>query len=362
METNLNTFDGRLIPCQALPPKRTIFGQSEGMRGLWQIVEQVAGASVPILVLGEKGTGKETLARFIHTCSPGSSAPFLKLGPPPPRRRAFDEVAFRVEPGNGSGPEGFDAYAGSPRRNCTLFVDEVCEVSPGRQLELLQLIQGYRSFISSDSRDIPVNLRVIAASTQDLEKEVAAGNFREDLFSFLSVVTLRLPPLRDRKEDIPHLANYFWQTFSERFGSRPPAPSSQLINRLQQHDWPGNLQEMENVMRRYVVLGLEGSNGFRHAAPGPRNGDGDGDKVPAIPHSVSLKEVTREATQALERKIILKTLQETQWNRRRTARVLNISYRALLYKIKAAGLLSERPDNAVRSHRKENSKPNHEAA
>ena len=358
METNSNTFDGRLIPCQALPPKGTIFGQSESMRGLWQIVERVAGASVPILVLGEKGTGKETLARFIHTCSPGSSAPFLKLGPSLPGRRAFDEVAFRVEPGDGERQQNFDGYTSNGRRSCTLFVDEVAEVTPGRQLELLQLIQGFRTFISSEGRDIPVTLRVIAASTYNLEREVAAGNFREDLFSFLSVVTLHLPPLRDRKADILQLANYFWQTFSERFGSRPPAPSSQLINHLQQHDWPGNLRELENVMRRYVVLGTEGLKSFRVAVPTPPNGNG----VACSPHAESLKEVTREATQALERKIILKTLQETQWNRRRTARVLNISYRALLYKIKAAGLLSERPDNAVRSHRKENSKPNHEAA
>lgn len=358
METNSNTFDSRLIPCQALPPKGMIFGQSEGMRGLWQIVERVAGASVPILVLGEKGTGKETLARFIHTCSPGSSAPFLKLGPSRPDRCAFGEVAFRVEPGDGVGQENFDGYSGNGQRCCTLFVEEVSELTPTRQLELLQLIQGFRSFISSDGQDIPVTLRVIAASTPDLDRKVAAGNFREDLFSLLSVVTLHLPPLRDRREDIPQLANYFWQTFSERFGGRPPAPSVQLIGRLQQHDWPGNLRELESVMRRYVVLGTEGLKGRRDAVMDPP----DSDEVPSSPHSLSLKEVTREATQALERKIILKTLQETQWNRRRTARALNISYRALLYKIKAAGLLSERPDTAVRSQRKESSKPSHEVA
>lgn len=358
MATCSNTFDGRMISCQALPPKRMIFGQTEGMRGLWQIVEEVAGASVPILILGEKGTGKEILARFIHTCSPGSSAPFLKLSPPLLDGRTVDEVAFRVEPGEREREEGLDGNASSDGRCCTLFVEEVSEATPDRQLELLQVIQGFRSFISSDGRDIPVTLRVIAASTHDLEQEVAAGSFREDLFSFLNVVTLRLPPLRDRKEDIPQLANYFWQTFSERFGSRPPAPSSQLVDRLQQYDWPGNLRELESVMRRYVVLGTEGIKGIRSTAPRPPV-DGD---AHLTQHSVSLKEVTREAVQALERRIILRTLQETQWNRRRTARALNISYRALLYKIKAAGLLSEQPNNAVRSQRKDSLKPNHEVA
>jgi two-component system, NtrC family, response regulator AtoC len=356
--TTLKTFDGRLISCQALPPKETIFGDTEGMKGLWQIAEKVAGASVPILIVGEKGTGKEILARFIHSCNPASSALFLKLNSQFPDSHAGTEVAFRLDPAGADGREEFHGNGNSGLRPCTLFVDEVSESDPAHQLELLRLIQGSRPFISSDGRDVPVSLRVIGTSSHDLERKVAAGSFREDLFSALSVVTLRVPPLRERKEDIPGLASYFWRTYSERFGCQPEPPSRELVRRLQLHDWPGNIRELENVMKRYVVLGTEGIKGIGYKESSLRPVA----YKPSSGHSVSLKDLTREATQALERKIILQTLQETQWNRRRTARALNISYRALLYKIKAAGLLPEASDSEVEAHSRESLKLDHNAA
>ncbi|HEX5412895.1 MAG TPA: sigma 54-interacting transcriptional regulator [Terriglobia bacterium] len=335
MGTTLKTFDGRGAACQPLPSRGTIFGQSEGMRRLWQVAEKVAGASVPILIVGEKGTGKEVFARFIHSCSPGSNAPFLKWSLPVPDGRPSDEFGFRLEPEGLGEHEEAGGNGNSRRRLCTLFVDEASELEPERQLELLQLIQGSRSLISSDGNSIPVSLQVIATSTRDLEQEAAAGNFRADLFSALSAVTLRLPPLRERREDIPQLADYFWRIYSERFGRQPVPPDSHVVERLQQHRWPGNVRELENVMKRYVVLGADGINGTGPADQAQRTFA----FAPSSGRSVSLKQVSREAAQALERKIILRTLQETQWNRRRTARALNISYRALLYKIKAAGLL-----------------------
>jgi two-component system, NtrC family, response regulator AtoC len=339
MATTVNSFDGRLTFCQPHPSRGTIFGQTEGMKGLWQIAEKVAGASVPILIVGEKGTGKEVFARFIHSCSPGSKAPFLKWTFPATDANTTDEIAFRLEPDGFDGGEEFGGNGNSGRPLCTLLVDEVSEAGPERQLELLQVIQGSRSFIPNDGRNIPMSLRIIATSASDLEQEVAAGSFRADLFSALCAVTLRLPPLRERKEDIPQLANYFWRTYSERFGCQPAPPGPHVIERLQQHNWPGNIRELENVMKRYVVLGAEEIK-VTGSTEQPRQPLA---VAPSKGHSVSLKEVTREAAQALERKIILRTLHETQWNRRRAARALNISYRALLYKIKAAGLLYEEP-------------------
>ena len=356
MEPIPTIFDGRLISWQDMPPRGMIFGQSESMRGLWQIVERVACASVPILILGEKGTGKEVLARFIHSCNPGPDAPFMKVSPPISDADAIDEMDFRVEKEGTEDVEGFGRNGDSTRRMCTLFVEDIAEVGLGRQLELLQLIQGSRSFILSGGTDIPITLRVIGASTYDLGREVTAGKFREDLFSFLSVVTLRLSPLRDRKEDIPQLANYFWQVYSERYGCHPEAPSLELIGFLQEHDWPGNIRELENVMKRYVVLGAEGAMAMEHSAQAQEPVSSD----TAAHHAVSLKEATRRAAHALERKIILRTLQETQWNRRRTARALNISYRALLYKIKEAGLVSEQPKAAVRDSAGHGQNSNHD--
>ena len=358
MEAILNTFDGRLVSCQTLPSRGTIFGQTEGMKGLWQIAEKVAGASAPILIMGEKGTGKEILARYIHSCNPGPDAPFVRLTPQFLDGRSSDEVAFHL--GSRSADEQDDSFGNgsSGQRACTLFVEEVSEAVPGCQLELLQWIHGSQPFVSGDGSGNPVALRVIATTSQDLERAVMAGNFRADLFSALSVVTLRLPPLRERKEDIPLLANYFWRIYSERFGCQPSRPSAQLIDRFQQYEWPGNIRELENLMKRYVLLGIEGTRGVGPAVEGRKS-------VAAVqpqPHSVSLKQVTREAAQALERKIILRTLQETRWNRRQAARVLNISYRALLYKIKAAGLMSDQSRPDVESHAGEILESSHSAA
>jgi two-component system, NtrC family, response regulator AtoC len=338
MEAILNAFDSRLISCQPLPSEGAIWGQTEGMRGLWQIAEKVAGTSAPILIVGERGTGKEILARFIHSCHPGSDAPFLKLGSQVLNSRASDEVAFLLEFKGIGGQNDLCGSGSSDRRMCTLFVEEVSEAMPGCQRELLQWVKDPRSFASSNGSENPVALRVIATTSLDLERAVVAGSFRADLFSALSVVTLRLPPLRERKEDIPRLADYFCRIYSERFGCQPAQPGTELMDRLRQYDWPGNIRELENVMKRYVLLGIEGTKGV-----GPAEGDRRSVAPVQFPrHSVSLKQVTREAAQALERKIILRTLQETRWNRRKAARVLNISYRALLYKIKAAGFISDR--------------------
>lgn len=358
MELIPSIFDGRLISWQGLPSRRMIFGQSESMRGLWRIVERVAGASVPILILGEKGTGKEVLARFIHSCSPGNDAPFMKVTPPIPEADAIEEMAFRVEKEEPEEGDDLPRNENPSPRMCTLFVEEVGEVGPGRQLELLRLVQGSRAFIVDGGTDIPITLRIIASSTRDLSEKVAAGEFLEDLSSFLSIVTLRLPPLRERKEDIPQLANYFWQVYSAKYGCHPDAPSQELIGFLQQQNWPGNIRELENVMKRYVVLGTEGAmamsdSSLSHAPLNFAN---------AAQEAVSLKQATRDAAHALERRIILRTLQQTQWNRRRTARALNISYRALLYKIKEAGLNSEQPEAVIGDSITHNQKSNRGAA
>ncbi|HET7214143.1 MAG TPA: sigma 54-interacting transcriptional regulator [Terriglobia bacterium] len=358
MEAILNNFDARLTSCQALPPEGTIWSQTEGMRGLWQIAEKVAGTSAPILIVGEKGTGKEVLARLIHSCNPGAAAPFLKLTPQFMNGSAREEVALLLEPQESGASRDFCASGSSDRRTCTLLIEEISEAMPGCQLELLHWIQDPRAFAPVNGSGNSVALRVIGTSSRDLDQAVAAGGFRADLFSALSVVTLRLPPLRERKEDIPGLANYFWLVYSERFGGQPTKPSAELMDRFQQYDWPGNIRELESVMKRYVLLGLEGAKEVGPALEDRRS------TGPVLPHlrSVSLKQVTREAAQALERKIILRTLQETRWNRRQAARALNISYRALLYKIKAAGLISDRARADVETQDEESLESSHSAA
>ena len=334
MESMTNKIDGRLISCQDPPPRAVIFGQSEGMRGVKNIAEKVAGTSVPILILGEKGTGKEVLARYIHCRHPGPGAPFFKVSPPIPKGNSLDEVALRVEE-EGLGEEsGFEVRQKPLLRLSTLFVEEVADLDLNLQLQLFQLIQGSRSFVLGGAKDIPITLRVICASSHDLDHEAAAGRLREDLLSSLSVVKLFLPPLRERKEDIPQLAQYFWEVYNRKFGCQTDPPSPHLISLLQKQTWPGNIRELENALKRYVVLGTEEIlGGERPAEP-----EQSFTLEPSPYRPVSLKQITREAAHELEGKIILRTLQKTQWNRKQAARALNISYRALLYKIKEAGL------------------------
>jgi DNA-binding NtrC family response regulator len=181
-----------------------------------------------------------------------------------------------------------------------------------------------------------VQVRVLCTTNRILEREVQKGNFRGDLFYLLNVVSFRVPPLRERKEDIPALADYFVRFYSDRFSSPAPPLNDPLLKTLVEHDWPGNIRELENVMKRYVILGTPESittmkpsttaqaEGFSFDVP--ENG------------AIHLKELKRQAIRELEAKVISRALRESRWNRKRAARTLNISYRSLLGKLRAAGL------------------------
>jgi len=338
MELMTSKLDGRLISSQDPPPREVIFGQTEGMREVQQVAEKVAATSAPVLILGEKGTGKEVLARYIHCRYPGPEAPFFKVSPPISKGNSLDQVALRVEE-EAFGDDGSFALLQKPvLRMSTLFVEEVADLDLNLQIQLFQLIQGSRSFVLGGTKDVPVILRVICASSHNLEQEAALGRLREDLLSSLSIVKLLLPPLRERKEDIPQLAHYFREVYNRKFGCQSAPPAPHLIDRLQRHPWPGNIRELESALKRYVVLGTEEIFNGESSAEVERSY-----ALEPSPHRpVSLKQITREAAHELEGKIILRTLQKTQWNRKQAARALNISYRALLYKIKEAGLPPKR--------------------
>jgi len=179
---------------------------------------------------------------------------------------------------------------------------------------------------------------VVCATNRKLEDEISNGTFRADLFYRINVVNLHMPSLRERAADIPQLVNYFLEYYNRKFNSRAPAPSADLMNSLKKYHWPGNVRELENLMKRYVILGTEESiSGDLR----PRDQDFFSADI-AVDGPISLKKITRQAVRELERKIILKVLQHHHWNRKSAARALNISYRALLYKIRDAGLPSNR--------------------
>jgi two-component system, NtrC family, response regulator AtoC len=324
------------VPLVELPPQHVIFGQSSAMAQVRQKIEKVAAANVPVLIRGESGTGKEMVAKMLHQHSPWSGGPFVKVNCPAIPGTLLESELFGYEKGAFTG-----AYGSKPGRvemahRGTLFLDEVGELEPALQAKLLQLLQDGQFCRIGAQEDMRVEVRIVCATNRNLEEEIDAGNFRQDLFYRINVVSIELPLLAERREDIPVLVDYFLAEYSAKYKREVPPPSAQLLRKLAGYSWPGNIRELENLIKRYVILGLEeaiASELVEREIERPS-------LLPELPGdgSISLKKVTREATQDLERRIIQRVLEFHNWNRKRAARALNISYRALLYKIRQTGL------------------------
>ena len=335
-----------------IPPLPIVFGKSEVMQNLRDRMDKVASANVPVLIQGESGTGKDIIARMIHGLSPWRSGPFVKVNCPAIPGTLLESELFGYEKGAFTG-----AYGSKPGRvelahRGTLFLDEISELDLALQSKLLQLLQDGQFCRIGAQEDKKVEVRVVCATNRQLEVEIENGTFRQDLFYRINVVNLQLPPLRDRRGDIPDLSSYFLEHYNRKYNCRARALSADLMQALQKYHWPGNIRELENLIKRYVILGNEDvitsdlvTRDQEYFNP-DINLDGP----------ISLKKLTRQATRELERKVILKVLQANHWNRKQSARALSISYRALLYKIRDAGLPPNRssrrrpdslPDQAV---------------
>lgn len=321
-----------------VPPDSVIFGHSTAMLNVRARLEKLASANVPVLIQGESGTGKDIIARLIHTGSPWRSGPYVKVNCPAIPGTLLESELFGYERGAFTG-----AYGSKPGRvemahRGTLFLDEISELDLALQSKLLQLLQDGQFCRIGAQEDKRVEVRVVCATNRRLENEIENGTFRQDLFYRINVVNLQLPPLRERRGDIEELANYFLAYYNQKYNCRARALSPELMASLQKYHWPGNIRELENLIKRYVILGNEEVIAADLVAPAPES------LVPEInvDGPISLKKLTRQATRELERKVILKVLQAHHWNRKKAARALNISYRALLYKIRDAGLPSNR--------------------
>jgi two-component system response regulator AtoC len=236
------------------------------------------------------------------------------------------------------------AYAAKPGRmemaeGGTLFMDEIAELDSSLQAKLLHVLQDGHFTRIGDHEERRMGARVVCATNRLLHKEIANGNFRADLLYRINVITITLPSLRDRREDIPYLVEYLRNQFNRRFGREAAPLSKETVQLLQQRDWPGNVRELENSIARYVVLGSEetfyGERVDRdpvHIAYEP-NADGH----------IPLKRISQQAIRRMEHDVILRVLQANHWNRRKAAQVLKISYRALLYKVRQAGLPAKHP-------------------
>lgn len=321
------------------PPENVVLGSSAVMSEVRNQLEKVACSDVPVLICGEAGSGKEILARLIHRRYPGETTPFHKVVPAGGegwRKSASFVVPRDNDNGNGNG-NGYHHHSVPGRPPCigSLFFEEIAELNFVSQRKLAHLLHDDRFHGNGLPEHASSLLRIICSTKHDIEQEMRKGNFREDLFYSVNIVSLRLPSLRSRREDIPGLAHYFWQCYREELGSDAPKPSTRLVETFQGHDWPGNIREFSNVMKRYALCGSEEKIIDELAAPTSQP------RVckPSAPRAVSLKSLSRQEAREVERKLIARTLRETQWNRKQAARALNISYRALLYKIKEAGLM-----------------------
>jgi two-component system, NtrC family, response regulator AtoC len=326
-------------PNLAVPPDDVIFGSSTAGEAVRLSADMAATINVPVLLQGESGTGKEVLARYIHNRSSWGNGAFVKINCPAIPGALLESELFGYQKGAFTG-----AHVSKPGRvelahGGTLFLDEVADLELGLQAKLLQLLQDGQFCRIGAQEERQVEVRFICATNRELEKEIKAGAFRQDLFYRVNVLAIELPPLRERLCDLPLLVNFLLQLHAKKFNRTVTPLSNRCLAFMKAFSWPGNIRELENVVKRYIIAGKE------EAIIKPlENGHPDDFQVgKAADGIINIKEVVKQAAAEIERKIIVRTLEAQHWNRRATARALSLSYVALLYKLKRAGIPPRSP-------------------
>ncbi|HEX5473900.1 MAG TPA: sigma 54-interacting transcriptional regulator [Vicinamibacterales bacterium] len=329
-----------------------LLGTSDKMREVHELIARVADTDVTVLIRGESGTGKELVARAIHAASPRHERTFVKVNCAALPAELLESELFGFERGAFTGAIQHKPGKFEFANHGTMFLDEISEMKPPLQAKLLQVLQDGEFARLGSRHDVRVDVRVLAATNRDLEVAVAEGQLREDLFFRLNVVCITLPPLRQRRDEIPALTEYFVRRYSEHYNKGLFALATDTLRLFAEYDWPGNVRELENLVKRMVILGTDAqirrdlADAIAGRAPrvGPIPALQGPTPVPpeppspaaAPPASGSLREIGRHAAREAERELIFRTLQQTRWNRREAAEILGISYKALLYKIKEA--------------------------
>jgi two-component system, NtrC family, response regulator AtoC len=328
-----------------LPPLNVIFGKSQSMRAIREQLERISAANLPVLIHGESGTGKDVLARLFHKLSPWATGPFVKINCPAIPASLMESELFGYERGAFTGANTSKPGRVEMAHRGTLFLDEISELDLGLQSKLLQLLQDGQFCRIGAHEDKKVEVRVICATNRKLEEEIEAGHFRSDLFYRINVLNVHVAPLRERPEDIPILVDYFIEIYNDKYNMRARPLSPQVMRKLQNYTWPGNIRELENIIKRYIIFGMESVFAELPERQASVVNPSGGFLIPAEVaegSAVSLKKLTKQLVVELEKQIIFKSLQAHDWNRKKTAQALRISYRALLYKIRDAGLSSPR--------------------
>ena len=361
-----------------------LFGHSHQMQEVRDLIERVSDTDVTVMIRGESGVGKELVARALHEQSLRKDKPFVKVNCAALPTELLESELFGFEKGAFTGAIQHKPGKFEFANHGTMFLDEIGDMSFPLQAKLLQALQDGEFSRLGGKSDVRVDVRVITATNCDLESAVAGGKFREDLYFRLNVVTITIPPLRDRREEIPMLTDHFVKKFSVQYNKPFPGISAELSHQFLEYDWPGNVRQLENMIKRMVVLGSEApilselqqpSSPLHHwphttssssprptapplqpVMPPPAAATAPVAVAAAVPAAigigsvgavaasagaaanVSLKDISRSAAREAERELILRMLTRTRWNRKEAAEILGISYKALLYKIKENGL------------------------
>ncbi len=333
------------------PGRFRIIGQSSRMQDIFAIIEKVAATPSTVLLTGESGTGKELVASALHENSERRGKPFIKVNCAAIPKDLMESEFFGYEQGAFTGavsskPGRFELADGG-----TLFLDEIAEIPAAMQVKLLRALQESEFERVGGVRTIRVDVRVVAATNRDLAREIETGNFREDLFYRLNVVPVALPALRDRREDIPLLTEFFIDKYNKRLSKNVQGVTSKAMEALTAYHWPGNIRELENVIERMLLFSENEVVDFADLPEDVRKASPSGAKKTdpgSIPKAVSLeqlgdgsasmKDIVRQATVEIEKDLIVKALDETRGNVTRAASLLGISRKGLQNKMKELGL------------------------
>jgi len=332
----LTESDGQSGEVEELSDDLYFVAASRAMRKIREQVSQVAKVNVPVLMVGESGTGKEVVARLIHKLSPRIQRTFLKVNCAALPADLLESELFGYEPG---------AFTGATRSKpgkfelCdkgTILLDEIGEMPPVLQAKLLHVLQDQQFSRLGSRTMVTIDVRILAATNIDIQQAIAAKKLREDLYYRLNAFTVHVPPLRERREEIPLLLRHFMGLFATRYARTPLPVSPTLVNACCSYSWPGNLRELENFVKRYLILGDEQLALSELETQERETGTtaGQATELPGRPDPDDLKSLVRGLKDEAESEAITRTLERTRWNRKEAARRLGISYKALLYKIR----------------------------
>ena len=344
--------------------EQLLIGVSRNIQRIKALIDQIADTGLNTIIYGETGVGKELIVQCLYQKSDRVGKPFVKVNCAALPDTLLESEMFGYEQGAFTGADRRKRGKFEQAHSGVLFLDEIGDMSVPLQSKLLHVLQGGDFTPLGSEKSVTTDTWVIAATNHELEQDMQNGEFREDLYYRLSTIKIYIEPLRNRPEDIPHLIEHYIKEYTKMFGNKKlQLPGQRTITKMSAYHWPGNVRELQNMLKRIMILGegeetiddLLNTNAHHQRGPEFQTAGAkpsipvdlwglDGDKAPNL-SSLSLKKVRKKALDRVEREVISYVLEKTGWNRSKASKILNISYKTLLYKIKDLGI--EQPPDAT---------------